>query len=249
MDTSAHTTRTLRYESRCGCLLFPDLKGTTLAQVNLDAEQFAFAQRHPELFGNPAVNPLLDPRVCQQMVSETHDAHGVDWSYGGYLEDRCHLWRGSYLSAKGTYLHLGVDFNVPQGTRVAVVEDSLVMLVDEDTDFDGGWGPRVFLKLSTTRRSRIVQIFAHLQAVRVKPGDRLAPGAVFAEVGGHPHNGNWHPHLHIQAVRELHFQEILIERFSELDGYGHQNERSMLRRDFPDPLRRIPGFTASKRRA
>ena len=243
MSTSARTTPTLRYKKGRGSLLFPRLAGTTLARVNLDIEQFAFARRHPELFGNPAVNPLLDPRVCQQMVHECHVAHGVDWSYGGYLEDRQHLWRGSYLSAKGTFLHLGVDFNVPQGTQVAVVEDSLVMLVDEDTDLDGGWGPRVFLKPSSARRLKIVQIFAHLQAVRVQPGDRLAPGTVFAEVGGPPHNGNWHPHLHIQAVREPHFQEILIERFSELDGYGHRSEMSILRREFPDPLRRIPGFT------
>ena len=244
MNTSAHTTPTLRYKNGRGPLLFPGLAGTTLARVNLDAEQFAFARHHPELFGNPAINPLLDPRVCQQMVHECHVTHGVDWSYGGYLEDRQHLWRGSYLSAKGTFLHLGVDFNVPQGTPVAVVEDSLVMLVDEDTDLDGGWGWRVFLKPSSARRLRIVQIFAHLQAVRVQPGDRLAPGTVFAEVGGPPHNGNWHPHLHIQAVREPHFQKILIERFSELDGYGHRSERSILRREFPDPLRRIPGLTA-----
>ncbi|MCX6930323.1 MAG: peptidoglycan DD-metalloendopeptidase family protein [Verrucomicrobia bacterium] len=235
-------TRMLRYENSCGGLLFPDLAGTTLARVNLDTEQFAFSQRHPELYGNLAVNPLLDPRVCQRMVGEVHRAHGVDWSYGGYLEDRRHLWRGSYLSAKGTYLHLGVDFNVPQGTRVAVVEDSVVMLVDEDADQDGGWGPRVFLKPTSARRMKIVQIFAHLQAVQVKPGDRLPSGTAFAEVGGPPYNGNWHPHLHIQAVREPYFQEILLERFSELDGYGHENERPMLRREFPDPLRRIPGL-------
>ncbi|MFZ2642278.1 MAG: peptidoglycan DD-metalloendopeptidase family protein [Verrucomicrobiia bacterium] len=242
MSTSAHTTRTLRYEKGRGSLLFPGLAGTTVTRVNLDTEQFAFARRHPELFTNPAVNPLLDPRICQQMVHEVHTTHGVDWSYGGYLEDRRHLWRGSYLDAKGAYLHLGVDLNVPQGTQVAVVEDSVVILVDVDTDYDGGWGPRVFLKASTAHRLKIVQIFAHLQEVRVQPGDRLPAGSVFAEVGGPPHNGNWHPHLHIQAIREPYFQEVLIERFSELDGYGHRDERSILRREFPDPLRRIPGL-------
>lgn len=248
MRTSVHTTPTLRYDNGRGALLFPDLAGTTVTRVNLDTEQFAFAKRHPEFFGNPAVNPLLDPRICEQMVHECHAAHGVDWSYGGYLENRQHLWRESYLKAKGTYLHLGVDFNVPQGTRVAVVEEALVMLVDEDRDFDGGWGPRVFLKPSTARRLKIVQIFAHLQAVRVQPGDRLSPGTVFAEVGGPPHNGNWHPHLHIQSVREPLFQEILLEHFSELDGYGHPDERSKLRREYPDPVPRIPELAASKRR-
>ena len=233
---------TPRSESHRGRLVFPDLAGSTPARVNLDAEQLVFARRHPELFGRPEVNPLLDPRICQQMVDEFHRTQGVDWSYGGYLEDRRRLWRGSYLSVKRTFLHLGVDFNVPRGTRVAVVEDSLVMLVDEDTDLDGGWGPRVFLKPSAAPGSPVVQIFAHLEAVRVKPGDRLAPGAVFAEVGGPPYNGNWHPHLHIQAIREPYFKEILLHRFSELDGYGSAGEKSTLRREFPDPLRRFPGF-------
>ena len=235
-------TRTLRYKGGRDRLLFPDLAGTRVARVNLDTEQFAFARRHPELFGDSAVNPLLDPRICQRMVEEFHAARGVDWSYGGYLEDRRHLWRGSYLEAKGAFVHLGVDFNVPQGTRVAAVEDSVVMLVDDDGDFDGGWGPRVFLKPSAKRRMEIVQIFAHLQAVCVKPGDQLTPGTVFAEVGGPPHNGNWHPHLHVQAVRQPVFQVILLERFDELDGYGHRDERASLRRQFPDPLLRLPGL-------
>lgn len=235
-------TPTPRSESHRGRRVFPDLADSTPARVNLDAEQSVFARRHPELFGNPEVNPLLDPRVCQRMVDEFHRAQGVAWSYGGYLEDRRHLWRGSYLSAKGTFLHLGVDLNAPRGTRVAVVEDSLVMLVDEDPDLDGGWGPRVFLKPAGAPGAPLVQIFAHLQAVRVQPGDRLAPGAVFAEVGGPPQNGNWHPHLHIQAIREPYFQEILLHRFSELDGYGSAAEVSTLRREFPNPLRRFPGL-------
>jgi hypothetical protein len=71
---------------------------------------------------------------------------------------------------------------------------------------------------------------------------RAAAGTIPAEVGGPPHNGNWHPHLHIQAVREPYFQEVLVERFNELDGYGSSAEKSLLRREFPDPLHRFPGF-------
>jgi len=236
-------TRTLRFERRHGPLLFPDLAGTTAAKVSLEAEQARFARRHPELFADPAVNPLLDPQICQRMVAECHRARGVDWSYGGYFEDRRRLWRGSYLAVRGGFLHLGVDFNVPQGTWVATVEEALVTLVDEDADLDGGWGPRVFLKPLTARRLRIVQVFAHLQGVRVEAGERLAAGTVFAEVGGPPRNGNWHPHLHVQAIREPCFQAILLERFDELDGYGHQDERAALRQTFPNPLPRFPGFS------
>jgi hypothetical protein len=88
--------------------------------VHLDA-----TQELPARASGAAVNPLLDPRVSQFMVDEFHRARGVDGSYGSYIEDRRYLLRGSYLSATGAYLHLGVDFNVPQGTRVAVVPDPL----------------------------------------------------------------------------------------------------------------------------
>jgi murein DD-endopeptidase MepM/ murein hydrolase activator NlpD len=211
-------------------------------RVNLDVEQAGFVRRHPGIFEGAGGNPLLDPAICQRMVDEVHCRKGVDWSYGGYLEDRRRLWRGSYLSATGAFLHLGVDFNVPQGTRIAAVEESTVVLVDEDGDRNGGWGSRVFLKPAALRRPGGVQIYAHLQNVRVAPGARLMPGTFFAEVGGPPDNGNWFPHLHIQGIRESYFHELLVSRFEELDGYGLPGERTLLRRDFPNPLPRFPEF-------
>ena len=78
-------------------------------------------------------------------------------------------------------------------------------------------------------------MYAHLQDADVSPGQALEPGEVFAEVGGPPENGNWHPHLHVQAIRAELFHEILLERFRELDGYGHPDAISELRRVFPDP--------------
>jgi len=230
--------------SECRHLLFPDLAGTFRIRLNLDVEQAGFVRRHPEIFEGVSGNPLLDPAICQRMVEEVHQKKGVDWSYGGYLEDRSRLWRGSYLSATGAFLHLGVDFNVPQSTRIAVVEESLVVLTDEDRDRNGGWGLRVFLKPAAPCHLGIVQIYAHLQNVRVAPGDRLLPGTIFAEVGGPPYNGNWFPHLHIQGIRETCFHELLLSRFDELDGYGKPEERAILRRDFPDPLPRFPEFAA-----
>jgi murein DD-endopeptidase MepM/ murein hydrolase activator NlpD len=80
-----------------------------------------------------------------------------------------------------------------------------------------------------------VFVYAHLLNVGVRPGQALDPGTVFAEVGGPPENGNWFPHLHIQAIRAGLFHEILLERFRELDGYGHPDAIAELQHDFPDP--------------
>ncbi len=209
--------------------MFPGLENSKCCYVNLDAEAARWTQEHPEMFAGGR-NPLLDPALCQRMMDEIHSRYGVAWSHGGYLENRSRLWRGSYLEATGKFLHLGVDCTVPQGTRVAVGFPAKVILVDHDPDRDGGWGTRVFLASGGP-----VFVYAHLQNVEVRPGQDLAPGMVFTEVGGPPHNGNWHPHLHVQAIRAGLFHEVLLERFQELDGYGHPAEISTLKEDFPDP--------------
>ena len=209
--------------------MFPELQDSKYCYVNLDDEAVRWAGEHPGLF-SAGGNPLLDPAVSQRMMDDAHRRCGVVWSQGGYLENRSHLLRGSYLEATGNFLHLGVDCTVPQGTRVAVDFPAHVILVDHDLDRDGGWGTRVFLNSDGP-----VFVYAHLQNVAVKPGQTLEPGTVFAEVGGPPENGNWHPHLHVQAIRAGLFHQILLERFQELDGYGHPHAIAELEQDFPDP--------------
>jgi len=240
--------------------LFPGLSGQTYCRVDLEAESRFFREAHPELYPDPTRNPLLDPAVCQRFLEEIHHRREVDWSFGGHLENRPHLWQNSYLQASGNFVHLGVDFHVPQGTAVAVGRESQVMLLDDDAAPNGGWGLRVFLKPSMrlspmtdsnpaatagpgwgarpagTPETEVFLIYAHLQNCRWRPGDRLQPGDVLAEVGGPPGNGNWAPHLHIQALRAASFQEILLEHFPDLDGYGPPARLSELAYRFPDPL-------------
>ncbi len=216
--------------------LFPALAGARCALVDMDAELVHWRRRHPELFVPGGPNPFLDPVVASGMLDEVHRLAGVGWSYGGYLEDRARLLAGSYLDATGGYLHLGVDFNVPQGTPVVAGIPSRVVLVDDDGDRDGGWGLRVFLRRTRPGWPDMIGIFAHLQAARCQPGDALAPDEAFAEVGGPPDNGNWHPHLHLQLLRAEDFQAILGEHFAALDGYGQASERAALAARFPNPL-------------
>jgi murein DD-endopeptidase MepM/ murein hydrolase activator NlpD len=215
--------------------LFPALGRNSFCEVNLDEEAARWRGRHPETLSGGS-NPLLEPTKCQRFLDNLHARLGVDWSYGGYLEDRRHLLQGSYLERTGGFVHLGVDFSVPRCTLVAAPCPAVVFLVDDDHDRDGGWGPRVFLKQEGEPADSLVLIFAHLQEIQVTPGIRLPRGTVFAEVGGPPDNGNWIPHLHIQAVSPVRLVEVLIEHFAELDGYGLSTEIESLRLSFPDPL-------------
>jgi murein DD-endopeptidase MepM/ murein hydrolase activator NlpD len=216
-------------------LLFPGLKETSHCEVNLDEEALGWRIRYPDSFADGA-NPLLNPANCQVFLDDLHTRRSVDWSYGGYLEDRRHLWQGSYLEQTGNFLHLGVDFNVPQGTAIATPRNAAVLLVDHDLDRDGGWGQRIFLKLAAESPEDMVLIFAHLQAVSVVPGMRLARGSIIAEVGGPPDNGNWAPHLHIQTIPSGILSDVLLERLDQLDGYGPPDNIEELRSNFPNPL-------------
>ena len=221
-------------------MLFPTLAGTKFTEIDMDREAVVWIEEHERKHGETPRSPLLDPLLCQQFLDALHRRHGVAWSYGGYLENRSCIWRGSYLEKNGDFIHLGVDFHVPQGTPLITEYDSSVVLVDNDGDMDGGWGHRIFLKpvlpLGEGEFPPVVLIYAHLQNVTVRPGQQLQAGTILAEVGGPPHNGNWSPHLHVQALRYDLFARILTEGFENLDGYGHPDSLVELTRLFPNPL-------------
>ncbi len=216
-------------------MLFPSFQHRPALRINLDEEGARWLEQRGGSGESAASNPLLDPVVCQQMVDEAHRREGAAWSYGGYLENRRRLWRGSYLERTGSFIHLGVDFTVPQGTPWVAGYPAGVVVVDDDHDRDGGWGQRIILRPDLPGTD-VLLIFAHLQEIRFKPGDRIPAGTVVAEVGGPPDNGNWHPHLHVQAIRRACFEEILVNRFATLDGYGHPDDLALIGESFPDPL-------------
>jgi len=217
-------------------MLFPELKGQRFGYVNMNQVAKAWFAKYPERVASE--NPLLDPTTCQAMMDEIHAEFGFAISYGGWLEDRSTLWRGSYLDEAKIYLHLGVDVNAPAGTAVAVDRHAEVIRVDDDTPLVGGWGNRVILRL---RDEPIVLIYAHLaKDVVCKIGDQLAPGDVFAKLGASSENGYWMPHVHVQAVEQKYFDSLLqTGQLDVLDGYGSQEERELLAQRFPDPMRFI----------
>ncbi len=215
----------------------PTLAGRRGGVVQMEDSFRRWGRTHPERFVPDGANPYLDPLVATEIMEEIHRIEGVEWSFGGYLEDRRTLLAGSYLDSTGNFLHLGVDFHVPRGTPVVPGAPATVLLVDDDQDRDGGWGPRVLLRRRSRPRDDMVAVFAHLQAPSCHPGDVLAPTDVFAEVGGPPSNGNWHPHLHLQLLHFPTFEEVFVKRSHELDGYGPPGKKRELVSLFPDPLR------------
>jgi hypothetical protein len=82
-----------------------------LARANLDAlARVAFP-----LTVEP--NPLNDPAFYDNWVDQVATRLDADHCWGGWLEDRAHLWRGHYLP-DGCTIHPGIDLNVPTATAV-----------------------------------------------------------------------------------------------------------------------------------
>ncbi len=182
-------------------------------------------------FGNPdwgkrrQLNPLLDPAYCAKWVARQAGCKSVDYTYGGYLEDRSFLWRGSYLTAKTGFTHLGVDVNVPAGTPIHCPVPFRIVQALIDPDQDGGWGGMVVVEL---KRGGIV-VFAHLAlpAVLRMGGSWLPADEPLGWVAPSDRNGGWFPHLHLQGLKSL-------DLLNGLDGYGPPRRKNA--ELYPEPL-------------
>jgi murein DD-endopeptidase MepM/ murein hydrolase activator NlpD len=212
----------------------PEYREQSVAYIDLDQE----ARRAFSANEEPHTGPsrLAEATECNDFVQTLHAQHGVNASFGGYLEDRAFLWHGTYLGGSEKTLHLGVDFNVPSGSVVSTPFAGRVIRVDNDHPEPWGWGPRVFLEITSQEASTTVLIFAHLAQVSLHFGDNLSAGARIGTVGAPPRNGDWFPHLHVQQVRREVFDAYLHTDIWQLDGYGDRSAVARLRHDFPDPL-------------
>lgn len=214
-------------------MLFPKLSLASSCAINLDDEAKLWPVQQPK----SKSNPLLDPVVCETFISECHKKYGVNFSFGGWLENRSTLWRGSYLDDGAKYIHLGVDFNVPAGTSVATDREYTILRIDDDYPEAHGWGKRIFLK---EMDADVIAIFAHIEPESIiTVGKTIQQGTIIGTVGSPPFNGNWYPHLHMQVVDETYYEELLKNDLRDLDGYGMEADLEVLIQHFHDPMRFI----------
>ncbi len=215
-------------------MIFPKLKNKKFGYLNINNEAEIWCSE-VGIKVTTEDNPLNDPATCQRMLAEVHAKHGIDFSYGGYMEDRSFLWKGSYLERDKNFIHLGLDLNVPTGTEVAVDFDGTVIAIEDDFPTIGGWGPSVTIKHA---QKPVYLVYVHLDRdISCKAGDVLKKGDIFAKVGKPPYNGNWFPHCHVQVIKESYFDELeKTNGWSKLDGYGRADEAALYTERFDDPM-------------
>ena len=160
-------------------LLFPQYKDRGWVYIPLGS--LALAEQRPH-----RPNPLLDPVYCQKWIKRLHRRYRASCSYGGWFEDRSTLWSGHYM-APGMSFHLGVDFSVPERSRVYSPTEGTVAETWHDTDAVGGWGGLVILQV----KPRLHLILAHLGKIHVCTGDKVKVGQLLGSIGNANTNGNW----------------------------------------------------------
>jgi murein DD-endopeptidase MepM/ murein hydrolase activator NlpD len=106
---------------------------------------------------------------------------------------------------RGNRFHAGLDFPAAAGTRVRAAAPGVVTFAGP---MGGGWGTAVVV----SHGGGLQTLYAHLSAARVKPGRRIAAGAVVGLVGASGHATG--PHLHL----EVHLRGAAVDPRPALAG-------------------------------
>lgn len=195
-------------------LLFPQLKGKWKSNILLN--KYAKLVRE-DVTGSP----WHGKQVFGKWIDVLHETFEVDYSWGGYLENREDMLEGTYLPSGGR-IHLGLDFWVPEETEVHLPKDGTLLRVSHDLDQDGGWGGQIFFEIDG-----IYYIFGHLGDISTYTiGKKYSANTRIAEIAGYDKNGGWYPHLHVQCMKKLDY---------DIDGYSYPLKT--LSADYPHPMR------------
>lgn len=196
--------------------LFPNLKGKW---GNVDLDVLA---RNIQKLIDTDTNPFIVPEKMGAWIKFIHNLMNIDYSYGGYLENRSNLWKGHYHEA-GKTIHLGVDINVPANTPVSLPCRGILVESSHDPDQNGGWGGKV-----TFECKGFFLTLAHMEKIVKDIGTEYKAGAVVGLVAEPNKNGGWYEHLHVQCSKQFD---------KERDGYSDLYYGIEV--DFPNPFKVI----------
>ena len=215
-------------------MIFPNLKNKIFGYVNLNLEAKEWVVEKG-ISITEENNPFLNPKICEEFVNDLHKKYSLDFSYGGWMEDRTFIWQGGYLEKEKTFVHLGIDINVPAGSELATDFQAEVLKIDDDYPLDGGWGTYIILK---NLEKDIYILYAHLDKnILCKVGEILNKDIVFAKVGKDPFNGNWFPHVHVQVIDIDYYSELEKNNdWEKFDGYGSKDDKELNAKRHKDPI-------------
>jgi len=212
------------------CKLLPSLSKFELVSVNLNDLVRDYFKIHPE---KDTVEYRLDPRIQQMIIDKLYPVLDNVCVYGGWMENRKDLWKGTYMDKDSRYVHLGIDLMADAESSAHSPLSGIVEDIFIDKDVDVGWGGRIILRPFDDKLPLLV--LGHLEP-KIFPflGNTVKPGDFLGKIGKPPTNGNVFEHIHLQAISR-EFAEEIDFNYGMLDGYGVAGDIKLARNN-PDPL-------------
>ena len=168
----------------------------------------------------------------QNLMERIMFQSGTRWSVSGYLENRATILRNyPQMVIEGRFYHLGIDINVPCGTKLFAPYDCEVVVSDYE-EGQGNYGGLTVLKCGIQSAGMVYLLFGHLNPEKLPcVGARLAQGMEFAQIGDMTQNGNWFYHTHLQVLTQKAFDEGWVSK-----GYCRESELVFIDEYCPNPL-------------
>lgn len=191
--------------------IFPQLRPGKWIEVNLNVE-------------SKKVNLDLSSSSNQiKFVSELLKEKKADYLFGGFLEDRTYIWRNHPNEKANSLIHLGIDYTVPEETKISLPMKGEVLHIMNDPENKRGWGGRIIWRLE----NNLYLLYGHLkQNINLKVGQICNKGTIVGIIGDKNENGDWWPHLHAQIMNQSfidHYKDCL----EEIDGYLSKDDSDL----------------------
>ncbi|MEO1108874.1 MAG: aminotransferase class III-fold pyridoxal phosphate-dependent enzyme [Pseudomonadota bacterium] len=139
--------------------------------------------------------------------------------------------KGPWKASDRRTVHLAVDVFAPAGTALHAPMSGRVE-VAENRDAHLDYGGVVILRHETPEGDPFYTLYGHLDpevCERLQPGDPVAQGAAFAQLGDATQNGGWAPHVHFQLALTTDGME------SDWPGVGDPDEMFLWHKLCPNP--------------
>ncbi len=139
--------------------------------------------------------------------------------------------KGPWKASDRRTVHLAVDVFAPAGTALHAPLSGRVE-VAENRDAHLDYGGVVILRHETPEGDPFYTLYGHLDpevCERLQPGDPVAQGAAFAQLGDASQNGGWAPHVHFQLALTTDGME------SDWPGVGDPDEMFLWHKLCPNP--------------
>jgi murein DD-endopeptidase MepM/ murein hydrolase activator NlpD len=197
-----------------------------------------FSAANPDLLTLDLTNTESFMDYVFGKLTEANAVAGV----GGYNEHRIIYRRSAHFQQETTEpreIHLGIDIWIDAGTPIFAPLAGVVHSFQDNAGF-GDYGPTIILEHEVDGKP-LYSLYGHLTRQSLDglyEGKPVEVGEKIAEVGPHPENGDWPPHLHFQLMTDM------LGRKGDFPGVCSVSDRERFLAICPNPntLLSIPGL-------